>query len=145
MKKTLIILIPGFPANETDINCLPMQQAFVRTLKRIYPELEIIILSFQYPYFKKKYTWYGNNVISFSGKNKGGLSKLLLRNKIYSVLKNIRQTNNITAILSFWYGECALTGKLFADKYDLKHYCWLLGQDAREGNEIGRASCRERV
>ena len=138
MKKTLIILAPGFPANETDINCLPMQQSFVRTLKRIYPKLEIIILSFQYPYFKNKYDWYGNAVIPLSGKNKGGLSKLWLRKKIYSVLKNIRRTNKIVAILSCWYGECALTGKRFASKYGLKHYCWLLGQDAREGNEYVR-------
>ena len=50
---TLIILTPGFPQSETDSTCLPMQQSFVRTLTENYPQLKIIILSFQYPYFKK--------------------------------------------------------------------------------------------
>lgn len=138
MKKTLIILTPGFPASETDMNCLPMQQDFVRTLKRIYPELEIIILSFQYPYNKKRYDWYGNAVISFTGKNKGGFSKLFLRKKINTVLKDIQKAHKIIALLSFWYNECAFIGNRFADKYGLKHFCWLLGQDARKANDYVR-------
>lgn len=132
--KTLVILTPGFAASEADTTCLPMQQALVRTLKENYPELNIVILSFQYPFFKKTYQWYGATVISFGGKNKRGLSKLLLRPKIFSSLKKIQRTNNIIGLLSFWYGECAWVGKRFADKNNLRHYCWLLGQDAREGN-----------
>lgn len=133
--KTLVILTPGFAASEADTACLPMQQAFVRTLKEDFPELNIIILSFQYPFFKKTYQWYGVTVISFGGKNKRGLSKLLLRPKIFSSLKKIQRTNNIIGLLSFWYGECAWVGKKFADKNHLRHYCWLLGQDAKKGNK----------
>jgi glycosyltransferase involved in cell wall biosynthesis len=36
--------------------------------------------------------------------------------------------------LSFWYGECALVGKRFADKYNIKHFCWMWGQDAKKEN-----------
>ena len=38
-------------------------------------------------------------------------------------------------MFSFWYNECAFIGKKFAAKYGVKHYCWILGQDARRGNE----------
>src|ERR1043166_2961291 len=103
-EKTLVILTPGFPASETDINCLPMQQTLIRSLNKSYPNLNIIILSFQYPYFKKKYKWFVNTIISFSGRNKGGLSKLILRKKINAVLKEISKKSDIAGLLSFWCG-----------------------------------------
>lgn len=131
---TLIILTPGFPESEADTNCLPMQQSFVRSLKDNYPKLKIIVLSFQYPYFKKKYEWFGTAVISFNGKNKGGLARLLLRRKLNAALHEINSSNKITGIVSFWYGECAWVGKKFADKNNIKHFCWILGQDARKEN-----------
>ena len=75
--------------------------------------MNIIILSFQYPYLKKKYKWFNTTVISFDGRNKGGLAKLFLRRKINATLKEIENTNKIIGLLSFWYGECALIGKRF--------------------------------
>jgi glycosyltransferase involved in cell wall biosynthesis len=133
-EKTLVLLTPGFAANESDTTCIPMQQSFVRELKITQPGLNVIILAFEYPYSKATYKWFGNTVISFNGRNKGGLSRLLLRQKVKSVLKKIHAENNITGLLSFWYGECALAGKKFADKYGIKHYCWLMGQDAKKVN-----------
>ena len=32
-KKTLVILTPGFPKDEADSTCLPMQQQLIRALK----------------------------------------------------------------------------------------------------------------
>lgn len=132
---TLVILTPGFPESEADTTCLPMQQGLARTLKESYPQLDIIILAFQYPYFKKTYQWFDTTIISFDGKNKGGLSRLMLRRELNATLKKISRHNKIISILIFWYGECAWVGKKFADKNDLRHFCWLLGQDARKGNK----------
>ncbi|HMK02621.1 MAG TPA: glycosyltransferase family 4 protein [Ferruginibacter sp.] len=132
---TLIILTPGFPGSESDTVCLPMQQSLVRAIKKNYPQLNIIILSFQYPYHSQTYTWFDTTVISFNGKNKGGLSRLLLRRKLMATLKDISHGKNIAGILSFWYGECAWAGKKFAGKNNNGHYCWMLGQDAKKGNK----------
>jgi glycosyltransferase involved in cell wall biosynthesis len=133
-EKTLVILTPGFAKDEADSTCIPTQQNFIKALKEIYPQLNISILAFQYPYSKKEYKWFGATVIPFGGRNKGGLSKLLLRRKVNATLKEINSTNKITGLLSFWYGECALAGKKFADKYNIKHYCWIWGQDAKKEN-----------
>jgi len=47
-------------------------------------------------------------------------------------------------LLSFWYGECALVGKKFADKYSIKHYCWMWGQDAKKENKyVGQLHLKE--
>ena len=132
---TFVILTPGFPKDESDTTCLPMLQSFIRSLNEKFPRLNIMILAFQYPYFKKKYKWYGNTVISFNGRNRGGLSKLFLMANWYAALKKIHHANKINGMLSFWYAECALVGKRFADKYQMKHYCWMWGQDAKKGNK----------
>lgn len=137
-EKTIVILTPGFAKDEADSTCIPTQQNFVRALREVYPELTIIILALDYPYSTKKYNWYNNTVISFNGRNKGGLSKLLLRRKVLSVLNEIHRSKNIIGLLSFWYAECALIGRKFADKNGLKHICWIWGQDAKRTNKYAR-------
>lgn len=134
-RASLIILSPGFPASEADSNCLPMQQRFVRKLKELKPALRIVVIAFQYPYVKSKYQWHGIEVLSFDGRNRGGLKKLLLRKKVSETMKAIQITTPMLGLLSFWYGECAFVAEVFAKKFGLKHYCWLLGQDAREANK----------
>jgi len=134
-ENTLVILSPGFPESEEDSTCLPLQQQLVRSIKKLYPDLIIIILSFQYPYHKKKYEWFGVTVISFNGRNRGGWHRLLLRQRLYATLKKINNTKKIIGLLNFWYGECALIGKKFAERHGLKHICWIWGQDAKKGNK----------
>jgi glycosyltransferase involved in cell wall biosynthesis len=133
--KTLVILTPGFPANKSDENCLPMLQAFVRSVKKTHSTLNIVVLSFDYPYFKKRYEWFGVNVICFNGRNKGGLSKLLLWKTIGNTLNEINRTQKIIGLLIIWLDTCSWVGKRFAAKHKLKHFCWIMGQDARPGNK----------
>ena len=137
-KELLIILSPGFPESEADSTCLPMQQQFVRALKEMHPDLNIVVLTFQYPYHQKEYDWFQIKVIPFGGRNKGGLQKLLLRRKINSTLRKLHGRFKIAGLFSFWYNECAFIGKRFGDNYGVKHYCWILGQDARKENEYPR-------
>lgn len=134
-KKILLILTPGFPSSEDDSTCLPLQQNLVLALKENNPGIHILVLSLQYPYFKKTYQWNGIAVKSFNGRNKRNFLKLLLRQKVEDTLKNLLKANEIIGLLSFWYGECAYIAKRLADKYKLRHYCWILGQDAKKENK----------
>jgi glycosyltransferase involved in cell wall biosynthesis len=137
-KKTLVILTPGFPEDESDSTCMPAEQSFLLAIKENYPGWEVIVLSFQYPYHKQEYRWSSIRVIPFGGRNKGGLSRLLLRRKINTVLKNIHDAQTINGLLSFWCGECAWVGKKFGSRNRIRHYCWLLGQDAKKENRYPR-------
>ncbi|HEY6978598.1 MAG TPA: hypothetical protein VH396_20010, partial [Chitinophagaceae bacterium] len=133
-KNTLIILSPGFAANEEDTTCLPPQQVFVRAMNKNFPSLQIIILAFQYPRVNKQYKWFGNDIISFNGADKRKLSRVLLWIRVNRVLKKLNKQNNITGLLSFWCTECALVGRRFSEKHNLKLACWILGQDAKKNN-----------
>lgn len=133
-EKTLVILTPGFAKDETDTACLPLQQQLIIALKENNPQLNIIILSLEYPFQTQKYIWFNTTVIPFNGRGRG-LHKLLLRRKLNTTLKKIHKLTPVSGLLSFWYGECAAVGKRFADKYGLKHFCWILGQDAKKENK----------
>jgi glycosyltransferase involved in cell wall biosynthesis len=137
-EKTLVILTPGFPSSENDTTCLPLQQQLITSIKELNPQLKITVLSFQYPYHTKIYSWKGIEVIPFDGRNSGRLKKVILRKKILFVLDKINTRNKIAGLLSFWCNECALIGKKFSDKHGLKHLCWILGQDATKENNYPR-------
>ena len=134
-KPTIIILTPGFPTDETDSTCLPLLQTLLISLKENFPNVNIIILSFEYPFFKGTYKWHGFDVVSLNGYNKRKLFRLILWREALKQLKNIYTRNKVIGLLSLWCGECAWIGKKFSRKHNLKHYCWLWGQDARKGNK----------
>jgi len=133
--KTLVILSPGFPANEGDSTCIPALQLFTKAMKDVCPGLHVVVIAFQYPFTTNKYKWRRARVIPIGGKNRGGFSRLLTWIKAWQTLKSLNKNYQLIGILSFWFGECAFIGNYFAKKYRLSHYCWLQGQDAKQGNK----------
>jgi glycosyltransferase involved in cell wall biosynthesis len=113
-----------------------MQQRFVETLTGLFPGLNVVIISFQYPFFEKAYSLLGATVISCNGRNRGGIRGYFLKNKVKRILSALYKRENIIGILSFWHGSCAEIGESFANKHGLLHYCWVLGQDARKSNAM---------
>jgi glycosyltransferase involved in cell wall biosynthesis len=133
--KTLVILSPGFPENEADTTCIPPQQVFVRNLKQNYPSLNIIVLAFQYPFFAGEYQWHGITVIAFGGKSRGRFYRMKNWIRVWLCLQKLKKRHSLLGLLSFWMGECAFVGSRFARRNNLKHFCWILGQDARLWNK----------
>lgn len=130
----LLVLIPGFPANEADSTCLPSHQDFVRAVNAQFPELRIVVLAFDYPFISSAYQWYNNSIFPFNGSGKRKFKILFKWVAVWRKMKAIKRKNNIIGVLSFWCGECAYMGKWFAKKNRLKHLCWIMGQDARKEN-----------
>jgi glycosyltransferase involved in cell wall biosynthesis len=135
MRDTLIIVTPGFPKDEADSTCIPERQIFVRTLKERYPQLNIVVVAFQYPLTARQYTWNRVKVIALGGKNKSGLNRRMTWIGAWQKLKKINTENRVIGMVSFWLDECAFIADKFAKKYNVKHYSWLLGQDARPSNQ----------
>ena len=132
---TLVILTPGFAAHEAD-DVLPAQEAFIRAVNADYPALKVIILSFHYPYSarRKEYYWHGNRVIAFGAKMNDKLQTITLWWRVWRVLKALRKEHSLAGIFSFFCSESAFIGQWFAKRYGLKHFIWILGQDAKKEN-----------
>lgn len=133
--KTLIILSPGFPANEADSTCVPPQQIFVKNLKQNFSSLNIIVLAFQYPFAAAEYQWNGVTIVAFGGKNRGRVFRMRNWIRISLYLQKLNKQHQLIGLLSFWMGECAFVANRFAKRNGLKHFCWILGQDARLWNK----------
>jgi len=50
-------------------------------------------------------------------------------------MRTLRRENHLGGLLSLWCSDCAMIGKKFGKKYDVKHYCWIMGQDAKGNNK----------
>lgn len=133
--KTLVILTPAFPKNESETSWLPSQQLLVKNLKSQFPGLNILVMSFLYPYKECEYEWNQVKAIAFGGMHKKRLKHLWLWRKIWIELKKIKKENKVIGIISFWCNECAFIGKWFAHYNKLRHFCWICGQDAKRMNK----------
>jgi glycosyltransferase involved in cell wall biosynthesis len=134
-QQTLILLTPGFAKDESD-DFIPVLQLFVKNLKKLYPDLHIIILAFQYPYCTGDYMLHGARVISFNGWNKRKAYRLLVWAKVWFTLTRLVREYQVLGLLSFWFGDCAFIGTFFGRRHRLKHFSWFMGQDARAGNKF---------
>src|SRR5579864_4691250 len=97
-----IILTPGFPRDEDDTTCLPWLQAFVLSVKKLFPTLQLTIVAFQYPFEAKNYQWHGITVIAIGGANRTKLRRLLTWRKVWSWLNLLTRKTKTIGVLSLW-------------------------------------------
>ena len=131
-RKTLVVVTPGFPESEADTTCLPTFQQFVSLLKKT--EYKIIIVSLHYPFKKNLYFWNDIPVFAIGGSNKGRFIGLRTRFLAYRILLKLHQENELIGILSLWCIDSALVANRFSLKYQVKHFIWIIGQDAKQSN-----------
>lgn len=132
MISTLLILIPGFAKDENDSTCIPFSQSLIKTINKLHPGLEVIIIPLDFPFTSKEYTWFGNRVIPLNG---SASSRPFLWLRLYRLLKKITKTKKHTGILNLWCADNALVSHYFSKRHKVVQYTWLQGQDARKGNK----------
>ncbi|MCU0365455.1 MAG: glycosyltransferase family 4 protein [Ignavibacteriaceae bacterium] len=142
--KHILFLVPGFPADENDFNCVPPLQEFLLKLKSSYPSARISVLAFQYPYRNTQYIWNGINIFPMAGKNQVYMKPLVWLRAIKTA-KNLSKENHVDVIHSLWLGECAMIGNLLSKKCNCEHICTLMGQDVKSNNRYLRLSKSERI
>jgi glycosyltransferase involved in cell wall biosynthesis len=131
-RKTLVVVTPGFPESEADTTCLPAFQQFVSLLKKT--EYNIIIVSLHYPFKKNLYFWNDIPVFAIGGSNKGRFIGIRTRFLAYRTLLKVYQENDLIGVLSLWCIDSALVANRFSLKYQVKHFIWIIGQDAKQSN-----------
>jgi glycosyltransferase involved in cell wall biosynthesis len=89
-----------------------------------------------YPFNKRNYFWHGIPVESLVGKNKKGLYRIPLYIKTWFSIKRFCYGSDETLVLSIFATEAALVASYFCRFYKLKHFCWIMGQDAKSENRF---------
>jgi glycosyltransferase involved in cell wall biosynthesis len=132
--KAIVILVPGFPASETETHWVPPVQSFVRAITRRNPDIAVHVVSFQYPFRRSRYVWHGATIHGLRGRNKR--FPLRFRTWIQAAIeiRRIMASHDVIAIHSFWLAECAYVGSWLARISRRKHIGYIQGQDALPSN-----------
>lgn len=130
----IVVLTPGFAADESDESCLICLQYYISSLKKVAPEKKISILTFEYPFKRKNYTWNGISVYAMGGKGKKYYWKISTWLKVMRCFSQLNKQHKVTSIQSFWLRECTLIGLLLSKMYSVNFIATLQGQDSQKGN-----------
>jgi glycosyltransferase involved in cell wall biosynthesis len=128
---TVLLLTPGFAADESDHNCIPPLQALVRGLLRRGAEVHIIAL--EYPFTDRPYRWHGAEVYPCNGQNRFWLKPRSIW-RAMTCAHNILDEDDFAAIHSFWLGMAAGVGERIAQWRGVPHFTTLMGQDVLPSN-----------
>lgn len=122
---------PGFAANELDSSCIPPLQDLARELSA--QGTRLFILTLDYPFHAKPYTWHGIPIKSANKRNRRW-GRLFYWFRIIKEARVIHHKQPIQAIHSFWLGPCWLIGKFLARQWSIPHFTTLMGQDVLPNN-----------
>lgn len=129
----LIILTPGFPADEHDANCIPALQLLA--LKLLAKRVDLQIVALEYPFRKEPYRWHGATVFPCNGQNRRLLKPRTLC-RAMRFCKQIIHEKSVDALHSFWLGWASWAGEKVSKRHNILHITTLMGQDVLPGNGL---------
>jgi len=132
--KHILLVTPGFPADENDYLCTPMIQEFLIGFAKYFSEVKFSVVALHYPYKKTNYKWHQTNVYPLSGKNKKGLNRLILWRRAIKKIKEINNFHKIDSLHSLWLGETTIIANRVSKKIAVPHIATLMGQDVLKSN-----------
>jgi len=131
----VLMLVPGFPEDESDTTCIPALQSYVLALSRVHPQCKLSVISFQYPFTKEPYKWNGITVYPCGGANRGKIRRLWTWFTAIRYILSIQRVP-IDIIHSFWLEETTLVGQWTNYLINVPHVASLMGQDADPQNSF---------
>ncbi len=129
--KHIVVITPGFPADEQDTACIPALHVFALALAQV-PNINLTILPLHYPKAKYNYKWNEIQVHTLGGSTK--IMKPFLWRRAMRKFNVINSEMPVDIIHSFWLGECSFIGNRLATRYKIGHVTTVMGQDALPRN-----------
>ena len=129
----IILLTPGFPADESDTACLPALQDFVLGWKTFYPDATISVIAFQYPHKAKSYAWHSIPIYAAGGHDRNGDYRLITWMKVLLHLLMMKKKKR-TVLLSYFLTEATYVAQQFTKVSAAVHIAMAAGQDVKKSN-----------
>lgn len=134
----VLLVTPGFPADETDDNCIPPLQITLRALSTRHPELRLTVLAVNYPPHREAYEWHGLRVVPLGGCNRPWPFRLPAMRRGLAAARRIHNEEPVNLVHGLWLGDAALLGFLTARRLGVPMAATALGQDVRPSNRYLR-------
>jgi glycosyltransferase involved in cell wall biosynthesis len=132
----VIFITPGFPADESDHNCIPTMQLFAEAL--LEKGLDVQVISLDYPFRTQPYQWKGARVFPCNGGNKRWLKpRTMIRALLHcrQLMRGFSAKNERVVLHSFWLGWSSALGEWMARLTGIRHITTLMGQDVLPPNK----------
>jgi glycosyltransferase involved in cell wall biosynthesis len=131
---SVVFLVPGFPKDENDTECIPALQNYIFYFTKLNPAIQVTVIAFQYPYFRGDYKWNNIPVYSAGGKNRRRLFRIVTWLRVVCAFLRLARKSNIKIIHSFWLDECTFVAQYLAKALKIKQVASIGGQDAKSTN-----------
>lgn len=130
----IVLLTPGFAADDTDTTAIPALQLYVRFLKSHYDDIKLHIIAFQYPFRSGNYSWNGLPVYSAGAGNRK-LTRVFTWIKVLVHLRRLQKKEGIDIVHAFWLTDASLIGLVFCRLTGIKFLATTMGQDVKSENK----------
>lgn len=127
-------MVPGFPESEEDTSCLPAIQNYVAAFCAARPDLDVHVIAFQYPFFRREYAWKGATVHALGGRNRRHLMRLPTWARAVRLFSRLAERADVKVIHTFWLTECSRVGQWLSRKHGITHVASVGGVDAKPDN-----------
>ncbi len=134
LNKHIVIVTPGFPADENDSATLTFLQEFLLAVKQLNTGVKFTIVSIQYPYKKQNYSWNGFDVISMGGAAAKFPKRFYIWLRTFFTLIKLNRKTKIDFVQTLWLTEATLVGGLYAKCFNKKLFTYAIGQDCKTDN-----------
>jgi 1,2-diacylglycerol 3-alpha-glucosyltransferase len=133
----IVLLTPGFAADASDTAAIPSLQLYAKSISSHYPELNIKVITFHYPFYRGTYLWNGIRVYSFAGRGRKWNKPFLWIN-ILILLFRLRRSDGVSVVHAFWLTETTFIGWLYCRLTGTPFLATAMGQDATQKNHYLR-------
>ena len=133
-RQHILLLTPGFPADENADTCMPYFQVYLKEVLKSQHNLKFTIVTLHYPYKSATYHWNGITVHACGGKNKAFPMRFMYWRKAWKHISRVHKKNSIDFIHSLWLSECTVLAQRWSQVHKVNHIATAMGQDVLSSN-----------
>ncbi len=134
----LLLLTPGFPADEDDDSCIPPLQVLLRHLRATRPELTITVVSLHYPHAHRARRWHDLAVHDLGGRGRRWPGRLVTLAQADRAVRAVHGRDAVDVLHALWLTDAALVGQWTSRRLGLPLVATAMGQDVRPDNRYLR-------
>ncbi len=130
----VLLLTPGFPADEQDSLCIPPLQLMLRELSVQYPDLDVTVLALHYPSKRRRYRWHGIEVRALGRANHRWPLRLIDLARARRLAGRLHKEQSFSHVHALWLTDAALVASSITRSWACPWSVTAMGQDVLPSN-----------
>lgn len=134
----ILLLTPGFPADEQDSLCIPPLQLMLRDFSVQHPNTDISVLALHYPSQTRRYRWHGVEVWALGRANHRWPLRLIDLARARRLAGRLHAEHPFSHVHALWLSDAALVASSIARSRACPWSVTAMGQDVLPSNRYLR-------